>query len=359
MPKIISHSKPTVSAEDILAVKEQVASGMHATGPKTKEFENEMCKFIGVKYAKATNSGTAALHLALLSLGVGKGDEVIVPSYVCESVLSAVNYTGAKPVLADIDSDFENNGFNISAKTIKPLITKKTKAIIVTHLFGVPANIHEIKKISKKIPIIEDCAQSIGAGYKGKMLGSFGDVSIFSFYATKVISTGHGGMVLTNSRSLKKNLDNLTQYDKKEKYKIAYNYGLTDIQSALGLSQLSNLEYFLKRRQEIAKEYDKAFSGIGLGLPKKINGEIKFRYIIRTKNSTQLKALKEKLLKKGIIASQPVFKPLHRCLGLNPKTFENTEHAQNTNLSIPIYPSLTNEEVDYIKKSLISSVSSL
>ena len=180
MPKIISHSKPTVSKEDILAVRKQVASGMHATGTKTKEFENEMRKLIGVKYAKATSSGTAALHLALLSLGVGKGDEVIVSSYVCESVLSAVNYTGARPVLTDIDSDFEN-GFNISAKTIKPLITKKTKAIIVAHLFGIPADMHSIKKISKKIPIIEDCAQSLGARYKGKMLGSFGNLSICSF----------------------------------------------------------------------------------------------------------------------------------------------------------------------------------
>jgi perosamine synthetase len=317
-----------------------------------------MCKFIKVKYAKATTSGTAALHLALLSLGVSKEDEVIIPSYVCESVLNAVIYTGAKPILADIDQNFEN-GFNISAKTIKPLITKKTKAIVVVHLFGIPVDIDSIRKISKKIPIIEDCAQSLGASYKGKMLGSFGDVSIFSFYATKVISTGHGGMVLTNSKSIKKILNNLTQYDKKEDYGIAYNYCLTDIQSALGLSQLSKLKSFLKRRQKIAREYDKSFSKIGMDLPKSIEGEIKFRYVLRTKSFEKLKTLQKKLQKKGIIACEPIFKPLHRYLKLNSRNFKNTELAQNTNLSIPIYPSLTEGEVNYIKKSLIDSANSL
>jgi len=185
MYKTIPHSKPFVSEEDYKSVEEVIKSGMHATGSKTKEFEEGVCKFIGAKYAKATTSGTTALHLALLSLKVGKGDEVIIPSYVCQSVLSAVNYTGAKPVLADIEKD----SFNISTNTIKPLITDKTKVIIVSHMFGFPADILSIKEISKKIPIIEDCAHSIGGSYKGKMLGNFGDLSIFSFYATKLIST--------------------------------------------------------------------------------------------------------------------------------------------------------------------------
>ena len=349
MPKIIPHSKPTISEKDILAVKSQTASGMHATGSKTKEFENAMSKFIGMRYAKATSSGTAALHLALLSLEIGKDDEVIIPSYVCQSVLNAVIYNGAKPILADIDSDFQRNGFNISSNTIKPLITKKTKAIIVPHLFGIPSNIPEIRKIAKKIPIIEDCAQSLGAKSNGKMLGTFGDVSIFSFYATKMISTGHGGMVLTNSKKIKDKLDILTQYDKKNQYGISYNYCLTDIQSALGLSQLSQLKSFVTKRDEISKLYDSFFSKTRFFL-ENLNG-VKFRYIIKTKNKEELKKIQDGLRRKNIIVSEPVFMPLHRCLKLNPRLFQNTEKAQNTNLSIPIYPSLTRNDIYYIKKS--------
>jgi len=356
MYKTIPHSKPTVSENDALVVTEVIKSGMHATGKKTKEFEEKISKLIGMKYAKATTSGTTALHLALSTLNIGEGDEVIIPSYICQSVMSAVNHTGATPVLVDIDLDFKNKGYNISAETIKPKITKKTKAIVVAHMFGVPADIPSIRKITQEIPIIEDCAHGVGAKYDGKMIGSFGELSIFSFYATKVISTGQGGMILTSSEELKKNLENLTQYDGKEEYGIAYNYSLTDLQAALGISQLSQLLLLLKRRNAIAKKYDEAFSRTSLNLPPTIKGEIKFRYIIRTNTPKEFETLQKKLKEKGIAAYQPVFKPLHICLGSESKLFPNTEEAQSTSLSIPIYPSLTDEEVDYVIKSVKESL---
>ena len=141
----IKHSKPYIDQEDIKAVSDVIASGNHSSGKKTREFKNKVRKLIGTNYAKATTSGTTALHLALLSLDIHKGDEVILPSYVCQAVLNAVNYTHARPVLADIDPDF-NKGYNISANTIKSLINPKTKAIIVPHMFGTPANINEINE---------------------------------------------------------------------------------------------------------------------------------------------------------------------------------------------------------------------
>jgi len=351
MYKYIKRSKHHASDEDAEAVANQVLFGEHKTEEKVKEFEKEMSEFIGVKYAKATSSGTTALHLSLLSLGVSKNDEVILPSYVCQSLLNAVNYTGAKPILADIDFKFETKGFNISDKTIKPLITNKTKTIILPHMFGVPADIKQIQKFG--IPIIEDCAHSLGAKYNGKMLGNLGDVSIFSFYATKMISTGQGGMILSSSRRIKERLDDLTQYDGRDNYKVAYNYDLTDIQAALGISQLHQLPFFLQRRNEIAEKYDKAFSKTSLHLSPRINGEIPYRYIVRTNSLSEKKTLEKKLKGAGIMAEKPIFKPLHKYLNLNSEDFPNTEYIQDTALTIPLYPALTDKEVNYIASTVV------
>ncbi|MGC9310396.1 MAG: DegT/DnrJ/EryC1/StrS family aminotransferase, partial [Candidatus Aenigmatarchaeota archaeon] len=190
----VPHSRPTINEEDILCVASNLRSGKIATGGEVGVFEKEMSDYIGALGGVAVNSGTSALFLALKALEVKNGDEVILPSYVCASVLSAVNSTGAKPVLADI----ENEGYNICPKSAAEKITARTKSIIVPHMFGAPAGLEELLEL--KVPVIEDCAQSAGASYNGKKLGSFGAMSIFSFYATKVLTTGHGGMVLTCSK---------------------------------------------------------------------------------------------------------------------------------------------------------------
>ncbi len=348
----LPHSKPDISKEDIDLVTLQVSSGMHATGSKTQEFEDKIREFIGTRYAKATSSGTTALHLALMALDVSEGDEVIIPSYVCQSLLNAVNYTRAKPVFADIDSDFENKGYNISAQTIKLVITEKTKAIIVPHMFGMPADIEEILKFG--IPVIEDCAQAIGGEYKGKKLGSIGDIGVFSFYATKVISTGQGGMVVTDLKTPIINLGDLTQYDKREDYEIAYNYGLSDIQSALGISQFNKLPEFIKRRNKIADKYDKAFKDV-FKISKRTPGSFPFRYIIRLNSKQERENLQIQLNEKNIIAEKPVFKPLHQYFNLNSNQFKNTELAHDTTLSIPIYPAMTDKEVDYVIENVLDS----
>ena len=351
MSKVIPHSKPFVSEEDALAVAKVVKSGMHATWKKTEEFENKISELIGINYGKAVTSGTTALHIALLGLGVTNEDEVIIPSYVCQSLLNAVNYIGAKAVLADIDPDYKDKGYNISARTVKNLINIKTKAIIVPHMFGIPAEINEIVNLG--VSVIEDCCQSLGAMNEGRVTGSFGKIGVFSFYATKVISTGHGGMVVTNCEDVKEKFYDLNKYDGRDEYKIAFNYGFTDIQAALGLNQLQRLNEFIERRREIGKRYDKAFSDIGLRIPPNNKGSFPFRYVINLKNKDELERALVVLREIGIKAEKPVFKPLHRYLGKDDSIFPNTSEAHETALSIPIYPALNDDEVEYIIRNVL------
>ena len=347
MYKIIPHSRPFVSQEDIEVVARQVELGMHASGDITKEFEDKFSKFIGIQYAKATNSGTNSLHLALLSLGIKEDDEVMIPSYICASVLSAVNYTRARAVLADIDPEFDKKGYNISARTIESKITKNTKAVIVPHMFGTLVEIDDIKKFG--IPIIEDCAHSLGAEYKRRKVGSLGDMSIFSFYATKIISTGSGGMAATSNDKISARLEDLTQYDERDKYGISYNYSLSDIQSALGIKQLEKLQSFIERRRFIGEKYDREFSRVGLKIPPKLEGSFPFRYILRFSDKKERDNIKNRLARVGVKTELPIFRPLHQYLELDKKDFEATEDAYNTSLSLPIYPALQDDDIDYKK----------
>jgi perosamine synthetase len=344
--KMIPHSKPFVDRKDLIEVSKQIKSGKHATGAKTKEFEKEFAKYHKVKYSRAVNSGTNAIYLALLSLNIKKGDEVILPSYVCQSVLSAVNYTNAKPVFADV----EKGKFNICYETIKKVVSKKTKAIIVPHMFGIPADIKEIKKL--KISVIEDCAQSLGAEIQNKKVGSLGDIGIFSFYATKVISTGQGGMIVTNSKKISDKINDLMKYDQRKTYKIAYNFSLSDIQSSLGLNQLKKLNGFIRKRKEIAKQYDSFFKN-KFNLIKRPKGSIAFRYLIKFENKEKRKKFQTYLMEKKIVSEQPVFNPLHKYFKLKSLDFKNTEEIQNNVLSLPIYPALKKREIKKIIKKVL------
>jgi perosamine synthetase len=337
--------------DDIKAVSEVLDSGQIAQGPKVVEFEKELSKFIDVKGGVATNSGTSALHLALLALDIKEGDEVIIPSYVCTALLNAINYVHAKPVITDINME----DFNMSVSDIEKKIDEKTKAIIVPHMFGLAADIDEILNFG--VPIIEDCAQSIGATYKGKMVGSFGVISIFSFYATKMLATGEGGMAVSNSDELLERMRDLREYDFKSNYKVRYNYKMTDMQAALGISQLSKLPTFIDKRKLIARYYSKEFSRLEVVLPttKKYKEHIFYRYVVRTNKDTDIKKCFDGFKKKNVICDSPVYKPLHVYLGLSKKDFINTEEIMNSAISIPIYPSLTENEMNYVS-SIVKEV---
>jgi len=342
---MIPHSRPTIDAVDIEAVSAVLRSGQIVQGEKVAQFEEAVSQYVGVKGGVATSSGTAALHLSLLALEVKPGDEVIIPSYVCTAILNAVNYTGAAPCPVDIDSDF-----NISVKEILKSITSKTKAIIVPHMFGKTANLKDLLAI--KIPLIEDCAQAIGASFSGRKVGSFGVLSICSFYATKVLATGEGGMVLSGSHELLNKVRDLRDYDNKIEYKQRYNYKMTDLQAALGINQLRRLDSFIYSRQAIAKKYHKALEKYPVSLPvvSEAAEHIYFRYVIKIEKD--LSKIKEGLKKQGIKCASPVFKPLHQYLGFSAQEYPLAEKAFKSALSIPIYPTLTDEQAGLVIESL-------
>ena len=337
---IIPHSRPTLTGLENKVVSSVLESGQIAQGLKVHEFEKQFSGYIGKKDATATSSGTAALHLALLALGVTDKDEVIVPSFVCTAVLNAVLYTGANPVVADIDSATHN----ISVDSVKRAITQRTKAVIVPHVFGCPAEIDKLAELG--VPIIEDCAQAVGSDYKGQKTGSFGIVSVFSFYATKVLTTGEGGMVVSDSEEFVSKIKDLREYDNKDDYTVRFNYKMTDFQAALGLNQLSQLEKFLDRRRMIADQYFSEFKDCGFLLPVKKKGRehIYYRFVVKTEDDASL--FLERLQQKGVMCQRPVFIPLHVCLGLS--GYPHTMDAWQKTVSIPIYPSLKEEEVEKI-----------
>ncbi len=340
---MIPHSSPLIERDDINAVSEVLSSGNIAQGVKVREFEEAIACFIGVKNGAACSSGTSALHLALLALGVGQGDEVIMPSYVCSSPYFATLHVGASPKIADITLA----DFNLSVESAKKGVTAKTKAIIVPHMFGTPAAIDELLELD--VPIIEDCAQSIGSEYRGKKAGSFGDLSTFSFYATKMITSGEGGMVLTNNHEFHNRVAEVRDYDKKPLSPTKYNYKMTDIQAALGLSQLKKLQYFIKRRAKIAVAYNKAFARHQIELPVSPSHRksVHFRYVVKTSDRNRIQY---KAKKRGVICETPVNKPLHISLGL--KNFGNSDKAKQKGLSIPIYPSLSEAEIEHIIRTM-------
>jgi dTDP-4-amino-4,6-dideoxygalactose transaminase len=345
---MLTHSRPTLGEKDSQAITAVLKRGFISEGEAVERFAFQMAKFLGLRKALATNSGTSALHLALMALGIKKTDEVIMPTYVCTAVLNAVNYMGAKPVICDIDAD----SFNLDLMAVKKKISRKTALVILPHMFGLPAAVDKFLELG--VPIIEDCAQALGASYKGKSIGSFGKVAMCSFYATKVIATGQGGMLLTNSDNIFNRAKDLMDYDERDDYKVRYNYKMTDIQATLGLAQLKSINGFIQRRREIAHYYNNAFSKSDIVIPVKDADHIYFRYVIRIK--TPLIKFIQRLKKKGIEAKLPIFKPLHRYINLEKKMFPRAEAVFKNAVSLPIYPSLHDHQTRFIAKSVLESL---
>lgn len=349
---MIFHSKPSIGKEEIQAVQKVLESGWVVEGKEVQKFEDSVCKYLGWKsgYAVALSSGTAALYVTLISLGIKNGDEVIIPTYVCSAVLNAVNLTGAKPILVDSNPD----DFNISFERTKENINTRTKAIIIPHTFGMPADVDRFVKLN--IPIIEDCAQSIGSKLHGKHLGVFGKAAIFSFYASKMLTTGYGGMIFSKDRRFIEKVRDYREFDCRKTYKPRFNFQMSDFQAALGSVQLKKLSLFLKKRKSIAREYYKAFPSNIVWPQSKVKQKETnfFRFLIRVKNPNKIKKILEK---KGVQTIIPIqtHELLHRYLSKSPSSFPVAEEIAKTTLSLPIYPTLTSVEV----KHIISSVKSI
>jgi perosamine synthetase len=343
--KFIPHSKPTLGQAEIDSASKVIESSMIAQGAVVTRFEEEFADVFDAGYAAAVNSGTSALHLALLSMGVCKSDEIIIPSYVCTALLNAVEYIGATPVLADINPETGN----IDPEDIKKRLSKKTKVIIVPHMFGLSAEMDDILEFD--IPVLEDCAQSVGGSYNGEYTGKSGIAAVFSFFATKVITSGEGGMVVSSSDEIIKYVKDMREYDQKDNYKIRYNYKMTDIQAAVGLAQLKRLSSFIERRRLIAEKYNNAFKDLDLKIPDKHPGHIYFRYCINlgSESETWINILR----KKGIGCSKPVYLPIHKYLKQN--RYDNTDKLWAESISLPIYPSLSENEVDFVIENFVET----
>jgi dTDP-4-amino-4,6-dideoxygalactose transaminase len=315
-----------------------------------------MATFFGLQGGVAVSSGTAALELALRALKIGAGDEVIMPSYVCPAPWLAAQRVGAQAQLVDIDLQT----FNIDPAAARCAITKRTRAIIVPHMFGLPADLTALEQLN--VPIIEDCAQTLGAMEQCRPVGTVGRLTVCSFYATKLLCAGEGGMVLSNEGALLERVKSLREYDGAPTLdSAAFNLKLTDLQAALGLSQLGRFSSFHERRRVLAAAYRGALSSTAAVCPSVPPGRTHgyYRFVIRLPHLRNdpdgLIGLISRLEQQGIHCRKPVFRPLHRYL--DQSGFPNSDEADRTALSIPLYPDLTEDEVRQIQQSLAEVLS--
>lgn len=351
---MIPIAKPSIAQEEMEAVKSVLMTGNIAQSKKVDEFEKQFADYIGAEYAISTSNGTTALHVALLSNGIGKGNEVITTSFTFVATANSVLFTGAKPVFVDIDS----HSFNLDPSLIEDKITKKTKAIMPVHLYGQAADLKAINDICQdhNLILIEDAAQAHGAKFDGKKLGSFG-TGCFSFYPTKNMTTSEGGMITTNDKSVYEKARKFRNHGQEKRYyydALGFNFRMTDICAAIGICQLNKLDGFNKIRQKNAEYYSKKLSKLDyLECPKTApNKEHVFhQYTLRIKDGRRdevIQGLEKAGIGYGIYYPMPLHKqPLYIELGYKDKLKE-TEKAAEEVISIPVHPLLTKEEVEHI-----------
>jgi perosamine synthetase len=350
-------ARPAIGQDEISAVTAVLESGMLAAGERVAEFEKKFADYCGTTHAVAINNGTAALHAALLAADIGQGDEVIVPSFTFFATASAVSMTGAKPIFVDV----KEQTFNIDPAQVENHITPKTKAVIGVHLFGQPFDVLGIKQVceSHNLTLIEDAAQAQGAMYNGEKAGALGHLGCFSFYATKNMTTGEGGMVTTSDKALYERLRLIINHGQSEKYlhtRIGYNYRLTDMAAAIGVVQLKKLEKFNTRRRKNAEYYDTHISVKGLITPAVAQGmhHVYHQYVIRLTDDFPMKRadFMEYLKVKGIGTAVHYPIPIHHqpvyARANEPDSCPVSTRLASSVLSIPVHPLLDQKELAYI-----------
>ncbi|OGY21972.1 MAG: UDP-4-amino-4,6-dideoxy-N-acetyl-beta-L-altrosamine transaminase [Candidatus Chisholmbacteria bacterium RIFCSPLOWO2_01_FULL_49_14] len=365
-------SVPTIGKEEISEVVKTLHSGWLTTGPKTQRFERLFARYIGVKHAVALNSCSAGLHLALLAHRIGPGDEVVLPSFTFASTANMVVNVGAIPVFADITKDT----FTIDPVDVEEKLTRKTRAVLVVHYGGHPADLNKIQRIARKhhLVVIEDAAHAVGSEYHGKKIGSSGNTTCFSFYATKILTTGEGGMLTTNDDRVADfvyinrlhgiSKDAWKRYAKggSWRYEVKYagwKYNMTDLQAALGLHQLRKLNHFLRIRKRYASLYDKQ-----LGRLEHIRIPLQ---IPRTKHAYHLYPILLEsfsrdhfinLLAEKNIGTSVHFIPLHlqpfyrKTFGYRKGDLPITEAVAEKIVSLPLYPRMTLDDINYVIASI-------
>jgi len=370
----IQYGRQSIDEDDIQAVVDVLRGDYLTTGPNVANFEKAVCEYTGAKYAVAISNGTAALHAACFAAGIGPGDEVITTPITFAASSNCVLYCGGTPVFADIKPDT----YNIDPEDIRRKITDKTKAIIAVHFTGQPCEMAEIHAIAKEhnLLVIEDAAHALGADYKGTKIGAVSDMTTFSFHPVKHITTGEGGMIMTNDEKLYERLvlfrsHGITRDEKLmtrneggwyyQQLDLGYNYRITDIQCALGVSQMKKLDRFVARRRELVARYNEAFAGVeGIVCPAQANGcnNSWHLYVVQVPNR---KEVYDKLKEAGINANVhyiPVYKhPYYQENGYADVCCPNAEELYAHMISLPLYPGLTDEEQEYVIEKVKEMIS--
>ena len=370
---MIPYGKQTIDQDDIQAVVDVLQSDFLTTGPKIAEFEQTVADYVGAKYAVAISNGTSALHAACFAAGIGPGDEVITTQLTFAASANCVLYCGGTPVFADVDP----KTYNIDPEDIRRKITDRTKAIIAVHLAGQPCDMDAIHSIAREhgLIVIEDGAHALGSVYKGKKVGSLSDMTTFSFHPVKPITTGEGGMIVTDNEEFYKKMalfrsHGITRDDSMmtrndgpwfyQQFDLGYNYRITDIQCALGCSQMKKLDRFLARRKEIVVRYNEAFADCdNIITPYQLSDTESgwHLYIVQVKNCDRRQVF-EAMREKGIgvnVHYIPVYMhPYYQEHGYENVHCANAEEIYSHIISLPLYPGLTSEQQDYVIDTLKS-----
>jgi len=380
MTQFIPFARPDIDDDEIREVTEALRSGWVTTGPKTKEFERQFADAVGAKHAIALNSCTAALHLSLEAAGVRAGDEVITTPYTFAASAEVIRYFDARPVLVDVDAET----LNINPDLIEPAVTAKTKAIIPVHIAGVASDLDPILDVARRhrLAVVEDAAHSFPTRYKGRLVGGIGDLTCFSFYATKTITTGEGGMITTNDEALAERCRIMSLHgiskDAWKRYTAegswyyeiiapGFKYNMTDISAALGLAQLRKADRMYRRRQEIAVRYNEAFAEMDeLQVPTvpAYSTHSWHLYMLRLhldRLSIDRAAFVEQLRQRNIGVSVH-FIPLHihpyyrEEYGYVPENFPVAYREYMREISLPVYSTMSDDEVDSVIGAVVDVV---
>lgn len=342
-------AKPNIGPQETLAVNRVLESGMLAQGNEVSSFENEFSKIVGNTFCVAVNSGTSAIHLSLLALGIGRGDEVIVPSFTFAATANAVALTGATPIFIDIDP----KTYNLDSNLIESIITSRTKAIIPVHLYGQPAPMIEILNVARRndLLVIEDASQAHMANINGKPVGSFGSAGTFSFYPTKNMTSGEGGMVTTDSSKVARKIQLLRNQGMEEKYKneiIGFNNRMTDIHASIGRVQLSKLAAWTEKRRSNASFLDQNLNGVTTPFVSPGSHHVYHQYTIRIIDHDR-DVFAEQMASRGIGSGIYYPTPVHKLPSYQQiLDLPHTEKATLEVLSIPVYPTLEQWELEAI-----------
>lgn len=372
--KRIPLSRPELNTADIEAVLNVLKTPNLSLGPKIKEFEEKVADYVNSRYAVAVNSGTSGLHLSVIAAGIKAGDEVITTPFSFIASANCILYVGAKPVFVDIDPVT----LNIDPDKIEENITENTKAILPVHVFGIPCDMDKINKIARKhnLEVIEDACEAIGAEYKGKKVGTFGLTGVFAFYPNKQMTTGEGGVVVTNKKSVAEIIRSIRNQGRSKNgrwlshERLGYNYRLSDIHAALGISQIKRLDEILEKRKRVANyymEFLKDINEIELPVMPKDARVSWFVFVVRLKKGFTKKhrdKLMNLLMERGIECGN-YFPPIHlqpfyrRLFGYKKGDFPVCESVSERTFALPFFNNLKEEQVLYISETLISCIKAL